>query len=452
LNKKHIIPQSYHLVILCALIVLAACGEIRERRRITYTGNLDFTQHSWLQGKKIFIDPGHGGMGAKDTFRIGPTGLTEEKANLDVALFLAFMLEQAGVEVRLSRESDTAVSLDERAAMARQYGPDLFISIHHNGTIRAKDGVNYPAILFWGNKELKPLSYQYAEILLKELEEIMHKKGHVISDYTIFWESGSRVLRKTNTLCPGVLGEAGFFSDPDQEQLLKTEAYIQREAEAYFLAISKFFKPGIPSLQLYASSMGSRHPRLAIKVSNSNEEITIPAGSLNVSINNLKVRTVRMGKNLYRITYGRKLYPGLHRIRFSCKNSAGRSSMRYSSNYLVIPRKGEFARLLRRGVTLIESGKEARQGLQILLPLLHLAISDPSADKIHYYIARGFMQINDRRNAAYYFKRLYHFFPQSSFRKKIEQPAYKNYHFPVDYYGTYSEIIHEADFTRLISP
>src|SRR5690606_27360960 len=79
---------------------------------------------------KIMIDPGHGG---KDPGAVG-NGLKEKDLTLDIAKRIQYILqsEYTGVQVRLTRETDTYLDLSERARMANQWGADLFLSIHIN--------------------------------------------------------------------------------------------------------------------------------------------------------------------------------------------------------------------------------------------------------------------------------------------------------------------------------
>lgn len=81
----------------------------------------------------VVIDPGHGG---KDYGAIGK--VTNEKTiNLDVALRIKKMLKDyEGIEVVLTRSSDTFLSLQERADIANAARGDLFVSIHVNSVDR----------------------------------------------------------------------------------------------------------------------------------------------------------------------------------------------------------------------------------------------------------------------------------------------------------------------------
>lgn len=81
-----------------------------------------------LAVRRIVIDPGHGG---EDHGTTG-FGLDEKSMTLDIALRLQNKLLQEGFEVHLTRETDAAVSLRERARLANELRADLFVSIHIN--------------------------------------------------------------------------------------------------------------------------------------------------------------------------------------------------------------------------------------------------------------------------------------------------------------------------------
>ena len=77
---------------------------------------------------KIFIDAGHGG---KDPGAVG-NGLYEKDIALAVSLQLKTLLEKYGIETRLSRSTDTYLTINERYQLANAWGADYFISIHTN--------------------------------------------------------------------------------------------------------------------------------------------------------------------------------------------------------------------------------------------------------------------------------------------------------------------------------
>ena len=82
----------------------------------------------------IAIDPGHGG---DDTGTRGPNGTLEKDVTLAVARRFRNVIEsQLGLRVVLTRNADTTVALDERAAIANNNRADLFISLHANASVR----------------------------------------------------------------------------------------------------------------------------------------------------------------------------------------------------------------------------------------------------------------------------------------------------------------------------
>jgi N-acetylmuramoyl-L-alanine amidase len=83
-----------------------------------------------LPGRPIvLIDAGHGG---RDPGAPGVSGMTKEKdLSLAMAKELADLLEQRGrVRVALTREDDKYLTLEQRAAIARQLQAGLFLSLH----------------------------------------------------------------------------------------------------------------------------------------------------------------------------------------------------------------------------------------------------------------------------------------------------------------------------------
>ena len=80
--------------------------------------------------RTICLDPGHGG---KDPgFRVGSR--EEQKYTLLLAYELRDQLRKAGFKVILTRTTDKYVELEDRPALAKRRGADLFVSLHFNAT------------------------------------------------------------------------------------------------------------------------------------------------------------------------------------------------------------------------------------------------------------------------------------------------------------------------------
>lgn len=82
--------------------------------------------------KTIVIDPGHGG---KDPGAIGRRlKLKEKNLALYMSKRLKRILEDNGIKVIMTRDSDIFVSLPERVRIANSSGADLFVSVHVNSS------------------------------------------------------------------------------------------------------------------------------------------------------------------------------------------------------------------------------------------------------------------------------------------------------------------------------
>jgi len=85
----------------------------------------------------VVIDPGHGG---RDPGAMGPGGILEKDLALEIGRKLKEKIEQAGLTVVLTRDSDVFVPLSERAQIANRAKADVFVSIHANASRRSALG------------------------------------------------------------------------------------------------------------------------------------------------------------------------------------------------------------------------------------------------------------------------------------------------------------------------
>jgi len=85
---------------------------------------------------RVMIDPGHGG---KDPGAIGPTGLKEKDVVLAIARKVREKLSLSGdFDVRMTRDEDVFIPLEERTAMANKARADIFVSLHINASRNRK--------------------------------------------------------------------------------------------------------------------------------------------------------------------------------------------------------------------------------------------------------------------------------------------------------------------------
>ncbi len=84
----------------------------------------------------ICIDPGHGGTGGRN---LGAQyyGISEKEITLATALAMKEELEKyENVEVYLTRTSDVAISLTERANYAKAVNADMLFCLHYNSSVK----------------------------------------------------------------------------------------------------------------------------------------------------------------------------------------------------------------------------------------------------------------------------------------------------------------------------
>jgi N-acetylmuramoyl-L-alanine amidase len=175
---------------------------------------------------KIFIDPGHGG---KDTGAVG-NGLQEKDITLSIALEMRRILqnEYESVSVQLSRTSDIAVPLSERAAKANRWGADVYVSIHVN----AGGGTGYEDYIYEGLSDHSTTA---------RIRDIIHEE---VIRATGFRDRGKKkanfyVLRET--IMPAILTENGFVDGKEDAEKLKDPAFLQKIARGHVNGLEKAF-------------------------------------------------------------------------------------------------------------------------------------------------------------------------------------------------------------------
>lgn len=214
----------------------------------------------YLSGRKIFLDPGHGG---EDRRNKNPKGdVVEADVNLRVALNLKKYLESAGAIVFISRTKDTTVALGYRSELTNNSGAEIFVSIHHNAPGKAEDNfTNYTSVYYHANEtdyEYEPSDHDIARYIERDLSYVMRNPGGLgsfdgtYSDYNIYPGEGFSVLRKKNI--PGVLVECAFHTNRFEELRLNNEEFNQIQAWGIFRGLAKYFKAGRPKISFIADS------------------------------------------------------------------------------------------------------------------------------------------------------------------------------------------------------
>ncbi|GAB4324665.1 MAG: N-acetylmuramoyl-L-alanine amidase [Geminocystis sp.] len=173
----------------------------------------------------VMIDPGHGG---KDTGAIGIGGIQEKHIVLSISQQLARILEQQGIQVRMTRDSDYFVSLQGRTEMANRINADLFVSIHANSAGANKPQVSgYETYYFQNGKALADTIHRN---VLRRVD-VNDRKVRQARFY---------VLRTSNM--PAVLVETGFVTGREDAAKLTNPAFQRQIAEAIAAGIIEYIK------------------------------------------------------------------------------------------------------------------------------------------------------------------------------------------------------------------
>lgn len=147
------------------------------------------------------------------------TNVVEKEINLAVVLSMKSLLEESGVEVVLTRETDETLSLDERTEIANSKEADLFVSIHCNFYEDDASISGLECYYFEGSDSGKG----YAEKILDKIEA-----GGKVETRNAK-ENDFYVLKKTEI--PAVLVELGYLSNTRECRLLAEKEYQETLAE-----------------------------------------------------------------------------------------------------------------------------------------------------------------------------------------------------------------------------
>lgn len=172
---------------------------------------------------KLFIDPGHGGT---DTGAVG-NGLREKDLTLAIALRIRDLLEgYQNVDVRLSRENDSTLSLTQRTDMANNWGADYFISIH----INAGGGTGFESYIYISASQN---SVNYQNIIHAEIMKLLNivDRGKKSANF--------HVVRETNM--PAILTENGFIDNPQDAERLKQSSFLDLIAQGHVNGLVQVF-------------------------------------------------------------------------------------------------------------------------------------------------------------------------------------------------------------------
>ncbi|MBM4308826.1 MAG: AMIN domain-containing protein [Deltaproteobacteria bacterium] len=226
--------------------------------------------------KIVVIDPGHGG---EDPGAVGSRKTLEKDVVLKVGEKVVHLVnQQKEMKAFLTRKGDYFIPLEERVRMAREYGADLFISLHSDGSFNPQirgssvyclslTGASDQAAKLLADKEnmsnilggafLRPASlskdpnlnqilldlmqnnsmkesFRFAELVLNETKETHPLK------FSTYRQANFIVLRAPDI--PSVLVELAFITNKEDEHLLSQSGFQEKIAKNLVNAILKYFR------------------------------------------------------------------------------------------------------------------------------------------------------------------------------------------------------------------
>ena len=221
---------------------------------------------------RVMIDPGHGG---KDPGAIGPTGLKEKDVVLAIGRKIREKLSPSGeFDVRMTRDEDVFIPLEERTAMANKGGVDLFVSLHINASRnrRAEGYSTYVLSRGASNREDLELAARENGVPVRKLQGVkfiiddMFTGARKNESLRLAKTVNDAVVRHVSTRYPGahslglkqapfyvlvgarmtaVLVEASFISNVREESRLRDPSYLDGIVDGVVEAVRYYGRNGI---------------------------------------------------------------------------------------------------------------------------------------------------------------------------------------------------------------
>lgn len=201
--------------------------------------------------KKVYLDPGHGGT---DSGAVG-NNLREKDLTLKIAKYTRDYLlnNYQDVQVRMSRTTDTFVSLANRTKDANNWGADILVSVHINAATSSATG--YEDFIWNGKVGQNTI----------DLQNTIH--AEMVKVFKNFRNRGKKranfhMLRESRM--PAILPEFLFITNMNDAAFLKSDSNLQLIAKHLAIGIAKHLnlkqkaqKSNVSSSNSGSSSSGS---------------------------------------------------------------------------------------------------------------------------------------------------------------------------------------------------
>ncbi len=233
----------------------------KEAAPVKPIANPSLIQQLGLDVKTIIIDPGHGGKdpGAVNRAR------QEKSIVLGISKMLRDLLVEKGYKVRMTRETDVYIPLENRAKFAKKGQGDLFISIHANASHSASaSGIEtyYLALASDAsaritaarenagtNYSIQALDKLVGDILKESKSSESRSLAQFIQEQLVA-ATGARnrgvkhapFVVLIGTKVPSVLVEIGFLSNSTESRKLVAKTYQRKIVRAIAEGIERYVR------------------------------------------------------------------------------------------------------------------------------------------------------------------------------------------------------------------
>lgn len=210
--------------------------------KVTYKGITGYVSSEYVNvttastsTKTVVIDAGHGGNDPGAVYG----SLYEKVIALDIAKRLANSLTNTyNYNVKLTRSTDTYLSLSERVALVKSYKANIFVSVHANSSVYSS--VN-------GHEVLVPTTESYTTnpyiVASRTLGSTINKElGSKITTIQNRGVKYQNVYVVGKNIVPSTLVEYGFISNASDRSYLTNTSYRQLMAQATASGIHQFMR------------------------------------------------------------------------------------------------------------------------------------------------------------------------------------------------------------------
>lgn len=238
-------PKFFYGILISMVLLLLVytftnpSGESSSTEQSTSTEENTEDSSSKQEYPLIVLDAGHGGF---DPGKVGINGALEKDINLSIVKKLQQLLEDAGFQVQLTRETDALLApansttqkkddMIARIERIKKWNPFFTISIHQNSF--GDSAISGPQVFYYKDSvESATMAQVIQDVLNSQLAPAKKRAPQSNTNYYLL----------TRTPTPTVIVECGFLSNPTEADLLTQEEYQSRVANSIFLGILSYYE------------------------------------------------------------------------------------------------------------------------------------------------------------------------------------------------------------------